>query len=284
MRRHSREEILAEYKQMYRITFPADVIRTSFAFDELTAEACTTCGTWRFAPNVAGDGAFYEVLSRHLPWYYKANRWEFPIAADILAREKTTRFLDVGCGDGHFIDLARARGLEGHGCEVNPRSLDVLQARGIPATATLHDGLGRYDVVVMFQVLEHLVDPCSVLQSLLGHVRDGGLLMFSTPVRPSCLSFAMPVLAMPPHHQWLPTVDGFRALAARLDLACERIVCDPPDPSQVAYALQKRFGSFPYLGRVSRWTWKTARMLDAAWAAVGHTGLAVLRKREAGRS
>jgi SAM-dependent methyltransferase len=234
---------------------------------------------------VAGDAAYYDYLSRNLSWYYPTERWEYPIAADILVKENPKLFLEVGCGAGHFLRLARSRGYEGHGCELNPRFIETLREDGFHIVTELNHSISQYDAVLMFQVLEHLTDPYAVLKSLVAHIQPGGIIVLSTPITPSCVSFALPPFALPPHHQWMPTAQAFNCLAERLGLVCETILCDPPDYSQVVYAIRKWCAGLPYARNQDRYwnmagrlTLKLATLMHCEWAKVGHTGMAVLRK------
>jgi len=285
----SRDELLAEYKQMYGLSFPQAILASNFAFDVVTTHKCRKCGTRSYCPNVVGDSLFYDYLSRHLRWYYPKDRWEFQIVAEILDKEKPQLFLEVGCGDGHFLKLARERGHEGHGSEINARSIETLKSQGFQVSTALDRDIQerQYDAVVMFQVLEHLVDPFSFVKSIIPHVRSQGLIIVSTPVTPSCCaSIACPCLALPPHHQWMPTTLGHKMLAERFGLMCEGIIYDPPDPFQLVYGLRKGLGWLRFLlDRYESVVWRAARvMLKGAktlgydWANVGHTVLVVSRK------
>ena len=65
------------------------------------------------------------------------------------------QFLEVGCGDGHFLSLARTRGYEGHASELNPNSLERLRTSGFEVLTDLGQGLrGRqYDALIMSKCL-----------------------------------------------------------------------------------------------------------------------------------
>jgi SAM-dependent methyltransferase len=280
----SRSKLLDQYRHMHGLTFPDQVLASSFAFSRITSKRCVRCGTIAYDPLIAGDSSYYEFLSGNLSWYHSTKRWEYPLAADMLARENPRLFLEVGCGAGHFLRLARSRGYEGHGSELNERHIEALRAEGFSIVSDLHN-LPTYDAVFMFQVLEHLPDPHAVLTSLLPRVRPGGILVLSTPVTPSCTAVALPPFALPPHHQWLPTLQGFELLADRLGVACERLLCDPPDYDQLIYAIRKWCGYLPYSRRFARY-WslvgrialKGGTLMRCGWARVGHTGMAVFRK------
>jgi SAM-dependent methyltransferase len=282
----SKGALLAEYRKMYGISFPPFILNSSFAFNTISTYKCKVCGTISYYPKILGDALYYNYLSNNLSGYYFEERWEFKIALEVLDKEDADQFLEVGCGAGHFLRLARKRGHEGHGYEIDPHVVETLKLQGFQMLTDLNQDLAEYDALLMFQVLEHLLDPSAFLESMIPHVRSKGVVIISTPVTPSCASISSCALLLPPHHQWLPTTLGFKLLADRLGLACEKIDCSPPNSYQVEYALKKRFGDLPYLNilsglwwdRVARLLLKIARAMRREWANVGHTGLVILRK------
>jgi SAM-dependent methyltransferase len=283
----SRARLLAEYKKTFGLSFPSPILESNFAFDSIVTYACRQCGTRTFSPRILGDGPYYDFLATKLPWYYSENRWEYPIALELLNKHRVKQFLEVGCGDGHFLSLARNRGYDRHASEINPNSVQRLKTSGFEVLTDLERDLrGRqYDALIMFQVLEHLLDPFSFLTALLPHVRSQGIIVLSTPVTPSCAaSIARDVFKLPPHHQSLPTALGFQRLAKRVGCVCEDIIFDPPDEYQVQFGLKKWFGGLPYFDgharSLAKLTLRTARALGCDWAAVGHTIMVVFRAPE----
>ncbi len=101
-----------------------------------------------------------------------------------LSGRAPSRVLDVGCSDGRFGALVRAQGHHVDG-------LDVVKHEGIATRldgfveADLEDGVpesvGRYDVVVAGDVLEHVTEPASLLADLCAHLEPGGELLVSVP-------------------------------------------------------------------------------------------------------
>lgn len=96
------------------------------------------------------------------------------------------RVLDMGCGTGNFVANAIHAGLECDGAEFNPAHIVVLR-KCIPEThfyaADELDGLaGRYDVVRLSNVLEHLTAPHTAVAGLLKLLRPGGLLLVEGPL------------------------------------------------------------------------------------------------------
>lgn len=96
------------------------------------------------------------------------------------------RLLDVGCATGFFLDLARQRGWEVVGTEVSEygaryaRQYFDLDVR-LGSLGELGFGAQAFDVVTMWDVIEHVVDPTAELREVHRILRKGGLLSIITP-------------------------------------------------------------------------------------------------------
>jgi len=94
--------------------------------------------------------------------------------------------LDVGCATGFFLDLARSRGWRVVGSEVS--EFTVRYARhtlGLDVRLGTLRQLGfedqAFDVVTMWDVIEHVPDPLAELREVRRILRDGGVLSIITP-------------------------------------------------------------------------------------------------------
>ncbi len=96
------------------------------------------------------------------------------------------RVLEIGFGDGAFLAWAEAQGAVIAGSEVNPTSIAAAKVRGVtllPADFGARMRGGRFDLVVAFDVFEHLdlsaiSDRLKVIEALL---EPGGRLLLRYP-------------------------------------------------------------------------------------------------------
>ena len=121
-------------------------------------------------------------LPAYLHPFFQA-RLEFPIRA--LARRKKGRLLDVGCGSGSVLRLAGRLGWEATGVDFDPMAL-ANAARGgakvlLGSVEEQHFADEAFDLVVMSHVIEHLIDPISVLRECRRVLSADGTALVATP-------------------------------------------------------------------------------------------------------
>lgn len=78
------------------------------------------------------------------------------------------RVLDLGCGDGTFLEIARGRGADVLGLDLDPEKVEACLARGIPARLGKIQEVefeGQFDFVSMLHIIEH-VPPAEALEIL----------------------------------------------------------------------------------------------------------------------
>ena len=93
--------------------------------------------------------------------------------------------LDVGCGLGQFIEVANRCGWKAEGLELSRGAVDFARHQGL-AVRNLDFLSGEieqnsYDLVTLFEVIEHVPNPAEFLQRAGEVVRPGGLVYLTTP-------------------------------------------------------------------------------------------------------
>ena len=106
------------------------------------------------------------------------------------------RILDVGCGDGRFLSVLRDFGpsnWELFGIDIDERAIRLAAKRGIRAElsrledyqpqsdAESPDSGGRFDMIVQFQVIEHVSSPDEMVRKVKDLLVPGGLFVIETP-------------------------------------------------------------------------------------------------------
>ncbi len=95
--------------------------------------------------------------------------------------------LDIGCGRGAFLDIARGAGLRTAGVEI---SRDAAEAAENAGHEILHGSIldcrfpndVQFDVITMWDVLEHLERPFDALENAVSMLARDGQLLIVTPM------------------------------------------------------------------------------------------------------
>ena len=138
------------------------------------------------------DRAAYQVQHKRDWTAWREHKQRTLEALGVPELERATaararRALEVGCGEGHLLATLRARGWDARGVELNPSFSEQARALGFPVmTASLEQATpdGRFDLVLLVHLLEHLRDPLAALARVRGWLGPHGWLLVETPLRP----------------------------------------------------------------------------------------------------
>jgi 2-polyprenyl-3-methyl-5-hydroxy-6-metoxy-1,4-benzoquinol methylase len=144
-------------------------------FDALYGEAYYTGGSAAVFANYVGEEPARRAQARRKLWTLRTLPPKVP---------KRGRLLDVGCAAGFFLAEARAH-YEVQGVELSAWSSAYARDRlGVPViTGTLQQaalGADRFDVVTLWDVIEHVPDPVALLTEAARVLRPGGRLVLTT--------------------------------------------------------------------------------------------------------
>lgn len=147
------------------------------------------------SPEVGFPGDWYDLNSADHFWF----RWRIAAAlrqwrACGLPLDRPLRVLDVGGGRGVARDQVEAH--TAWTVDLVELNLAALEAASPGRGRHLYydvrdrapDLLGRYDAVVLFDVIEHLEDPQPVLEAVRQHLRPDGYLLINVPALQSLFS------------------------------------------------------------------------------------------------
>jgi SAM-dependent methyltransferase len=186
---------------------------------------CRNCGFEYSHLQYAGGALFYEELQRQLPNYYPADSPEYGRAINFAREHHLTEVLDVGCGAGAFLNLAKKSGLRTHGVELNPKAAAIARENGhaiyndLLHTIIDRGGHPRFDLVTTWQVLEHVSDPVGFLRDCAQFIKPGGYLAVAVPAEDGINSLCpYNPHFWPPHHVTRWRLRNLRQLGQKLGL------------------------------------------------------------------
>jgi 2-polyprenyl-3-methyl-5-hydroxy-6-metoxy-1,4-benzoquinol methylase len=166
--------------------------------------------------------------------------------------------LDVGCYTGVFVEIAASHGWDARGLEPSRWAIEQAQARGLNVvqgtldTADLPEA--HFDVVTMWDVIEHLADPGRALEHVHRLLQPGGLVVVHTIDIESL--FARLLGARWP---WLMEMHIYyfsrRTLRAMLEKCGFEVVSDKPQGRYLRMGyLANRVGALmPIVGQPAEW-------------------------------
>jgi 2-polyprenyl-3-methyl-5-hydroxy-6-metoxy-1,4-benzoquinol methylase len=162
--------------------------------------ACATCSQVRLDPRPA----IGELDVIYPPTYYSYNYDDLSALArkgkEVMDRRKLrgivrraaatpASYLDVGCGDGRYLETVRSLGVPAsgaHGLELDAAVVDRARARGLQVTCERVEDCDRFapgslDLITAFHVIEHVASPRAVVERLVEWLAPGGVLAIETP-------------------------------------------------------------------------------------------------------
>jgi 2-polyprenyl-3-methyl-5-hydroxy-6-metoxy-1,4-benzoquinol methylase len=133
-----------------------------------------------------------------------------------------TTVLDVGCFNGFFVNKLLSLGFDAYGIDFNKTAVAYGQEKlGLGArisTISVEQSISqgnRFDVITLFDVLEHLPEVRPFLVNVLQLLKDDGVIIISTPNNNMCWR---PPLDYPPHHLSRFTIKSLEACLVGLGM------------------------------------------------------------------
>jgi 2-polyprenyl-3-methyl-5-hydroxy-6-metoxy-1,4-benzoquinol methylase len=155
---------------------------------EFSVRRCERCGLAATDPRpVSMDPYYPAAYRRYSGMTLRALRWLYAWRVRGWARRlaRRGRALEIGCGDGWMLGALRDRGWRVLGSE---RTIDGARAaaatNGIPVFVGDLDSLGssaRFDLIILFQALEHLAEPMAMLRQSARLLDHGGVIVVAVP-------------------------------------------------------------------------------------------------------
>ncbi|MCE2826726.1 MAG: class I SAM-dependent methyltransferase [Verrucomicrobium sp.] len=240
----------------FGVTLGPEALASFRGAERVTEHRCAACGFEFFDPVLPGNGAFYADLQSQVARYYPPDSPSFLHAIGLASRAGSRDCLDLGCGDGGFLDLARSRGLETHGLDLTPKAVAAARAKGHDVHASTAEEYARthadrkFSLVTAFEVMEHVPDPVAFFRDAANLVAPGGHLVLSVPHgRGIYRWWTLEPCQWPPHHITHWRRADLERLGTRHGLEPVWFGADPLRGVQVRLSLQTQGDLEHLLGR-----------------------------------
>ena len=162
--------------------------RDPITLDTFQIVACFNCATSYTAPRPRSLDRYYPQLYREYgPLVTAVLRAFYTTRVSRWARVKSTggSVLEVGCGPGLMLAAFSRRGWKTLGIERNEKAAEEAQRRlGLDISVKPVEALpldARFDLVIMFHVLEHIADPVTLLGECAKRLAPGGRIILNVP-------------------------------------------------------------------------------------------------------
>jgi len=198
---------------------------------ECVVLGCEDCGFAFGHPFVGGDEEFYGIL--HEQKDYPAWRWDYDVAiAEAVTKLDGGMILDVGAGVGMFLH-GLDRSWECYaveGSEVTRRELEASEIKVFrDLSEAAQTNAGSFQVITLFQVLEHIAEFDLVLKQCRKLSAVGGRLVVTVPDRDAMIRQERVTGChdMPPNHinKWTP--ESLSRVLRRSGFDCGQPIYEP---------------------------------------------------------
>lgn len=177
--------------------YSSDVAITDNGF---TGRRCPECATIYVSPR-PDRAAIFDLYHHDNAWLPAAYHLGFNPVAELSARRhvaaifdrspfklagaRRQSLLEIGCGAGYVLRIAKSRGVDAYGVELNPYQAEYVdQGLGIPCETmpftAASFGEKRFDVIFHCDVLSHFPDPIRDLSAMREKLSSRGYLVFET--------------------------------------------------------------------------------------------------------
>ena len=203
---------------------------------------CLSCRLIFADPMSSGNSEFYK---KHIV-YRPSDKTTVAQHRKSAAKQANKRLLgmisegdkvmDIGCGYGAFVSFAVSQGFDAYGVDFNEEHIEAgrfflgLEERlFIGNIKDLKNGIGqeqKFDLITLFEVIEHIETPQTIIRDIHDILGDGGLLAISCPNEDRWQPTGRIFVDYPPHHltRWRPSTlrtflerQGFRHVVTEIE-------------------------------------------------------------------
>lgn len=162
--------------------------RDPITLDGFRVVECLACGVTYTSPRPASIDKYYPQRYRGYGGLVTAvlsSLYNLRVSRWARLNHKGNFVLEVGCGPGLMLAAFRRRGWRVLGIERNAAVAEsARRALGVEIVATPVEALpgdARFDLIIMFHVLEHISEPVALLRECAKRLAPGGHLITNVP-------------------------------------------------------------------------------------------------------
>ncbi len=157
---------------------------------------CTNCKLTYTLDITPHYGIIREDSTKFVKEYLEEARFYneyFNAMIETIRRYKNPKYLlDVGCGIGLFLQKIKVIGWKAVGVDMSKAAVGYARAHGLEVYLGKIEEItfkpGTFDVITLFQTIEHIKDPLKTLKKIYSLLLKGGMLLITTPSEESLMA------------------------------------------------------------------------------------------------
>jgi SAM-dependent methyltransferase len=235
------EKIKAAYSSDFKID-----VSNYLDNKEISLWECLDSGYRFYYPfDIFGDGKFYSDLQTNSTAYYRQHNYEHTIGINEISSHD--KVLEIGCGDGYFLDLCKEKGIDATGLELNEKAVEDCLRKNLKVYNSTIENFTQtgktFDVVCFFQVLEHITNVRSFLNAAISCLKPNGKLIIAVPNNnPFLFKYDIyHTLNLPPHHAGLWNKEAFFKLQQFFPINLKSVFIEPITEYKSWFIAQKNY-------------------------------------------
>lgn len=285
LRRRHHDELIASYFSYLGKSPPLALLR-KYLTEPIEEYYCSSSGVRWYSPMTLGEADYYSALAETYSWYYNSDSWDKKLALKLLDALRPGNVLEVGCGDGAFLELLQRRGIRAAGVDLNQKAVMRANSRGLTAATPDQANIiaANVDALCLLQTIEHSPDPSAMLRWYITKHQPTHILL-SAPCFDGLLGRTRDPLSWPPHHATAWSCKGMHTLGALLGYKVAEVYYSPLCYREFEQCLKmegsRRLFGLPTMpkGVVGEHVFRICSLLGLHWALRGHSILVRLEKR-----
>ena len=128
---------------------------------------------------------YIEKYKEDLEWWNLIYNYRYDLYESYFNANKS-KILDIGSGPGHFLKIGKIRGWGSKGLEPNIDAAKYSKSIGLDIieefyTKEISEKIGKFEIINLGEVLEHLRDPLSFILQLKNNLNKNGILSIIVP-------------------------------------------------------------------------------------------------------
>lgn len=181
---------------------------------------------WEYAEEIVKQKDAFMWLANTEPAYWGP----YDVIMKQLKLEKNAKILEIGSGLGYFTYALRSAGFyQAIGWDISPEAVKKANERFgnyyevKDANKVIDNYEGRFDIIVLTEVLEHIEEPKVLLDSISKILTPKGRIVLTTPNKSFYPDNSIWITDLPPVHCWWFSEDSFRYLAKQMNFEIQFI-------------------------------------------------------------